>query len=553
MFGGIAITIIGCISLAIVAIAFSNVQSGTTGSAWAGFLSFITLSMMCGGVAIVIIGIILSFLQNRKTNKPPTKIDSSIVGSSTSAAVGTGNSIIKSSPAPSSVSPHLYKSETKTSFMDIFHVKEMKAELLRTVEERDSLKNALSDIDKMEYHQLKQAIENLGSQKEKALQEIQAVKADFGKQKQDFDQQLSELAKQIDLRKKEIIVLDDEILLESFALYKPQFKFQTSEEYKIRLDTCRDKQKQLIKNGIAVKANENWTVNNSKVEGRKMVNDMKKLMLRSFNNECEYCVDNVKFNNMEVNEKRIEKSFEELNKLGRIMQASLADSYKKLKYEELYLAFEYQQKKQAEKEELKRAREELREQQKVEQEIRQAREKIAKEKKHFVQAINDLELKLKETDDDSVRALVLEKLEEVKGQYSELEKEEKVIDYREKNAKAGYVYIISNIGSFGEHVYKIGMTRRLEPLERIDELGDASVPFGFDVHGLIFSDNAPALEAKLHEHFYKSRINKLNHRKEFFKADIHEIEKIVKENYDKVIDIVKDAPAEQYREGLLII
>ena len=438
------------------------------------------------------------------------------------------------------------------SIMDIFRVNEIKAELARTAKERDSLKSALADTDKMEYHQLKQAIENLGLQKEKANQETQAAQAEFAKRRQGFDQQLLELGKQIELRKKQIIVQDEEILLESFALYKPQFKFQTSEEYKLRLDACRDKQKQLIKDGIAVKANEGWTVNNSKSEGKKMVNDMKKLLLRSFNNECDYCVDNVKFNNMEVNEKRIEKSFEELNKLGRIMQANIVDTYKKLKYEELYLAFEYQQKKQEEKEEQKRVREELREQQKLEQEIRQAREKIAKEKKHFTKAISELESKLKEAKNDSERALVLEKLDEVKGQYSELEKEEKVIDYREKNAKAGYVYIISNIGSLGENVYKIGMTRRLEPLERIDELGDASVPFEFDVHGLIFSENAPALEAKLHEHFYKSRINKLNDRKEFFKADILEIEKVVKENYDKVVDIVKEASAEQYRESLLM-
>jgi hypothetical protein len=161
-----------------------------------------------------------------------------------------------------------------------------------------------------------------------------------------------------------------------------------------------------------------------------------------------------------------------------------------------------------------------------------------------------LESKLKAAKNDSERALVQQKLEEVKTQFVELEKEEKVIDYREQNAKAGYVYIISNIGSFGENVFKIGMTRRLEPLERVDELGDASVPFSFDVHALIFSENAPILEAKLHEHFYKSRINKLNDRKEFFRADILEIEKVVRENYDKVADIVKDAPAEEYRESL---
>jgi hypothetical protein len=404
----------------------------------------------------------------------------------------------------------------------------------------------------MEYHELRQAIQDLSLQREKALQETQAVQAELAKRRRGFDQQLADLAKQIDLRKKEIVVLDDEILLESFALYKPKFKFLTSEEYKIRLDACREKQKQLIKDGNAIKANENWTVNNSKSEGRKMVNDMKKLMLRSFNNECDYCVDNVKFNNMEVNEKRVEKSFEELNKLGRIMQASITDAYKKLKYEELCLAFEYQQRKQAEKEEQKRVREELREQQKLEQEIRQARDRIAKEKKHYIRAISELESKLKGVTSETERTLVLEKLEAAKGQYSELEKEEKVIDYREQNAKAGYVYIISNIGSLGESVYKIGMTRRLEPLERIDELGDASVPFEFDVHALVFSENAPALEAKLHEHFYKSRVNKLNDRKEFFRANIHEIERVIKENYDKVVDVVKEAPAEQYRESLLM-
>jgi hypothetical protein len=232
------------------------------------------------------------------------------------------------------------------------------------------------------------------------------------------------------------------------------------------------------------------------------------------------------------------------------MNAGITEAYKRLKYEELYLAFEYQQKKQEEKEEAKRVREELREQQKLEQEIRQAREKIAKERRHYQQAIKELESKLQEASSDTDRLAIEQKLDEIRGQYSELEKEEKAIDYREQNAKAGYVYIVSNIGAFGENVYKIGMTRRLEPMDRIDELGDASVPFSFDVHAMIFSDNAPSLEAKLHEHFHNTRINKMNRRKEFFRAEINEIEKVVKENYDKVVDIVKDPPAEQYRESL---
>jgi hypothetical protein len=249
-------------------------------------------------------------------------------------------------------------------------------------------------------------------------------------------------------------------------------------------------------------------------------------------------------------EKRIEKSFEQLNKLGKIMYAGIEDKYKKLKYDELHLAHEYQQKKQEEKEEIKRKRADDREQQKLEKEIKEAREKIAKERKHFAAAIRELETKLAAAIDEKERALIEKNLAEAREHTADLDKEEKVIDYRAQNAKAGYVYVISNIGAFGEGVYKIGMTRRLEPMERVDELGDASVPFSFDVHTLVFSDNAPALESKLHEHFFNSRINKINSRKEFFRADINEIEKVIKENYEKVVDMVKDAPAEQYREGL---
>jgi predicted HicB family RNase H-like nuclease len=151
---------------------------------------------------------------------------------------------------------------------------------------------------------------------------------------------VKQLQKESADKKNEIMVFDEIILLESFALYQPKFKFQTSLEYKTKLDAIREKQKELIKSGDAVSGNTSWTVNGSQSEGRKMVNDMTKLLLRSFNNECDYCVDNVKFNNIEANEKRIEKSFEQCNKLGRIMNAKISDQYKKLKYDELHLAFE---------------------------------------------------------------------------------------------------------------------------------------------------------------------------------------------------------------------
>jgi hypothetical protein len=424
---------------------------------------------------------------------------------------------------------------------DIFHISQFKATIEQQGKEIALLQGTIDDIGARDAVTVKAKIE-----------EYRQTENNLKKSCDEIGAAIENLQKEITRKRNEIIVLDESVMLESFALYNPKFKFTTSEEYKNRLDQIREKQKDAIKNDRAAEGGKNWTVNGSAREGQKMIADIKKLFIRSFNNECDYCVDNVKFSNIEASEKRIEKSFETINKLGRVNNVELTNEYKKLKFDELYLAYEYQQKKEQEKEEAKRAREELREQQKLEREIKEAREKIIKERKHFSAAIKELEQKLKKATDENERLLMEKNLAENKERLAELDKEEKIIDYREQNAKAGYVYIISNVGAFGEGVYKIGMTRRLEPMERIDELGGASVPFDFDVHALIFSDNAPELEAKLHEHFYDARINKINDRKEFFKADINEIEKVLKENYKKVVDVVKEAPAEQYRESLLM-
>ena len=348
----------------------------------------------------------------------------------------------------------------------------------------------------------------------------------------------------------QILVWEETLLLESFALYEPKFKLNASHEYKSRLDGVREHQKAMIKAGTAATGNMAWTVNGSQAQGRKLVTDMIRLVIRSFNNEADYCVDNVKFDNVELGKKRILKSFEACNRLGKIMDVEISRKYLNLKIDELHLAQEFQIKKQEEKEEAKRAREELREQQKLEQEIRAAREKIAKERKHFAAAIRDLQARLDKAESEDERATILVKLVEVEAGRAALEGEERLIDYREQNAKAGYVYVISNIGAFGEGIYKIGMTRRLEPMARVDELGDASVPFWFDVHAMVFSDNAPALEAKLHERFAAGRLNKVNGRKEFFRANIAEIEAVIRENYDAAVEVSHEAPAEQYRESV---
>lgn len=404
------------------------------------------------------------------------------------------------------------------------------------------------------YAQLQALAKKYGAMEVSEVQKLiakAAVSLEVSKQKIAASEvEAAAVAARIAELRKEVLVVEEVLLLESFALYVPKFKLNTSYEYKTKLDAIRDRQKVMIKSGEAATGKEGWEVNGSKAEGRKLVNDMVKLLLRSFNNECDVCIDNVKFDNIELGEKRLRQSFETCNRLGRVMSARLSEQYLNLKLDELHLAHEFQVKKQEEKEEAKRLREELREQQKVEQEIRAAREKIAKERKHFAAALKDLQARLQRAATEEDRVALLAKIAEVEAGKAALDGEEKLIDYREQNAKAGYVYVISNIGAFGEDVYKIGMTRRLEPMERIDELGDASVPFWFDVHAMVFSDNAPALEAKLHERFAAGRLNKVNGRKEFFRADIVEIEAVIRANYDAVVEVVREAPAEHYRESL---
>ena len=349
----------------------------------------------------------------------------------------------------------------------------------------------------------------------------------------------------------QILGSEDTILLESFSLYQPKYQFTNSAEYKARLEDIREVQKRTAR-GISaeVDAWESSAVELTKAEWKKLRKDALKLALRSFNSESEYCVDNVKFNNMEKMEERIRRSFETCNKLLKAMNCWWKDGVLETKLQELYLAHEYQVQRQEEKEVARQARDDQREQEKLEREIREARAKIDKERRHFASALQKLQLRLSAATDQQERNDLQTRIDELSSLNSKLDEEEKLLDYREQNARAGYVYVISNIGAFGEGVFKIGMTRRLEPMERVDELGDASVPFRFDVHALVFSDNAPALEAKLHTKFAAGRLNKLNGRKEFFRADLKEIEAVIRSNYDAVVEVVHAAPAEQYRESI---
>ncbi|MBQ3045170.1 MAG: DUF4041 domain-containing protein [Clostridia bacterium] len=348
----------------------------------------------------------------------------------------------------------------------------------------------------------------------------------------------------INQKHSEIIELDEEILMQSFGLYKPKFDFINAEQYKQKLDSVRQQQKNMIKAGTAVTGATSWSVNGSESQGKKMLSDMQKLLLRAFNGECDELVAKVKYNNLEASVKRIKTSCEAISKLGKIMSISISHAYMNLKIEEIYVAFEYSQEKQKEKEAQKALREQMREEAKLQKEIEEQRKKLQKEQAHYTNAIKTLRAQLADNPEDTD---IKEKLQELCEQYNETQKAIEDVDYRAANQRAGYVYIISNIGSFGENVYKIGMTRRLDPTERIDELGDASVPFDFDIHAMIFSEDAPGLESALHNAFEHRKLNLVNHRREFFNVTLDEIKDVVKKNYDKTVEFIDVADAEQYR------
>ncbi|MDL2253037.1 DUF4041 domain-containing protein [Ruminococcaceae bacterium OttesenSCG-928-I18] len=402
-------------------------------------------------------------------------------------------------------------------------------------------------------------IQHLESQLSPDHQQIIQIKKDLSFLEQQLSLKNSELQsvanevaalyKRKELLSSEIVQLDDEVLYQDFALYRPVYNFANSDEYKNRLDWIRQQQKNMIKSKTAVNFFAGWTVDGSKAKGTKMNNDNIKQILRTFNTECENAIDRVKFNNTDSMRKRIIKSYESLNKLNETVKIQLRPEYLNLKLEELNLAIEYAMKKQEEKEEQRRIREELREQQKLQKEIEEARKALAKEQTHYKNALASIDTQLSSASEEH-RADLEAKRNEILSRLGDLDESIKQVDYREANQKAGYVYIISNIGTFGEGVYKIGMTRRLEPMDRVAELGDASVPFVFDVHAMIFSEDAPKLESSLHKAFDSRKVNCVNTRKEFFRCTLDEIKQVVRKNHDKTVEFTDLPEAEHYRQSL---
>ena len=407
------------------------------------------------------------------------------------------------------------------------------------------------------------------AEKQRVLSELKVererMQADMARQQADHRESLQKLQEnqrriegeiedataRIDHLRQELKPLDEEANLQSFGFYKPRYDFASSERYQSKLEETREHQKRLIQGNAAAICHTQWTVNGSLAEGRKQINQTLRLILRAFNGECDACIAKVKYNNVTVMEARIRKSHEALNKLVGVQQCEITQAYLDLKLQELYLVHEYQEKVQAEKEEQRRIREQMREEEIAQRELDKARQEAEREEVRYEEALKKARAEVEQATGAKHEKL-LAQIEALQKKVEEARANKERALARAQMTRSGHVYVISNIGSFGEQIFKIGMTRRLDPLERVRELGDASVPFPFDIHAVIYSEDAPTLEAALHRAFQYRRVNRVNQRKEFFSVTIEEVAQIVRQHHGE-IEITHLAEAKEYRQSLALI
>lgn len=394
-----------------------------------------------------------------------------------------------------------------------------------------------------------------GQIKRKQLeQEAESIRETISSLKMNRDKSQKEL----DFINQAISLKTDDIHLLEVGYYEAGYEFEDLPAYEAALRRIREEQKQMLRKdgsegdgSAAAFCSETIRFNESVSQGRSMIKKILKLMLRAFNGECDSYIARVNYKNISAMEKRIETSHEQINRLGESWYCSISNKYLENRIEELRLSYSYEEAKQKEKEEQALIREQMREEEKAIREIEKAREQAENDKAKYADMLEKAKAEAQQATDQDKHKLN-EKIIKLEALLAEAEVKRQRAISRAQMTRSGYVYVISNVGSFGEHVYKIGMTRRDKPLDRVRELGDASVPFPFDVHALIPTNDAPSLENTLHKRFNLRRVNFENIKKEFFRVTIDEIrDELYKIHQEEGIEaelrLTLVAEAKQYR------
>lgn len=397
--------------------------------------------------------------------------------------------------------------------------------------------------------EVKAKVDQLKADAERAKQDIELYRSLLGEAQTmaECQERISALKNELAGWQRELALVQDEHAMQDVGIYKRHFAFDSVEKFRQEIQRCVEDQKSLVRTEKACSSSITWVVEGSEAKGRKMMQEQVKLMLRAFNGECDAAIAKVKHSNYLATQKRIRRAFDTLNKLGSTKQVAISQAYLDSRLRELRLNHELELQKEEEKQRQRDIKEQMADEAKAEREIAEATTKALRDEEIKAKALEEARQQLL-----SEHGKHNEKLEELVAKL-ELELKE-AIDRKAKAiaraqlTRSGHVYVLSNIGTMGHGVYKIGMTRRFEPLERVAELGDASVPFPFDVHAMIYSEDAPSLEATLHRHFEDRRVNLVNLRKEYFNVSLDEIMQAVEQHFGKVTFIV-EPNAEQYYES----
>lgn len=332
-----------------------------------------------------------------------------------------------------------------------------------------------------------------------------------------------------------VVELSDQQVLQDVGIYRYHHPLEDAAAHKNRLEVINAHIDEFVKTGRAVLASDMFTFDGSLAKGRKMTADFSKLMLRAYNAEADNCVRSLRSGNVRTAKARLERAMAAIERLGAIMEMRVNPDYHQVRVEELELTADFQMKVQEERERTREERAELREQQRVEKELATERERLDKERAHYVGVLQALRAK-----GDGAAAAELE------GRLHDIDAAIEANDYRAANIRAGYIYVISNVGALGPNIVKIGMTRRLEPRDRVRELGDASVPFLYDTHALFFSEDAITLENELHKAFAGRRVNHVNARREFFFATPAEVRELLVAKVGGLLEFNEEPEAPEY-------
>jgi uncharacterized coiled-coil DUF342 family protein len=337
---------------------------------------------------------------------------------------------------------------------------------------------------------------------------------------------------------RQLVETRETAILQEVGVYQYRHPLDDALAYKARLAGVQARIKDAVKAGNAVRGATNWTVNGSARDGAKMVREFSKLMLRAYNNEADNAVRSMKPYTLESSVVRLQKARETITRLGGTMNIAITDPYHRLRIEELELTADYLAKAAEEKERAREEKARLREEEIARREYEREQDRLRKELAHYETAVTALRQQGDHDGADQAAAKATEIQDAIDG-----------ITRRAANIRAGHVYVISNLGAFGPDMVKIGMTRRLDPLDRVRELGDASVPFRYDVHAMVFSDDAVGLETHLHHQLADRRVNLVNMRREFFRARPAEVREILAHLDASIVTWVDEPEALEWRQS----